>query len=494
MAQCEIMKYLLALDSGTTSSRALLISHGGQVHASAQKEFPQHYPHRGWVEHDPQDIWSSQLSCISEVMANVATKQIAAIGIANQRETVVVWERKTGQPVMRAIVWQDRRTVEMCQHLKKEGLEPLIHEKTGLLLDPYFSATKLHWILKTVPNGFERAKKGELAAGTIDTWLLWNLTGGKCHMTDVTNASRTLLFNIHTLDWDEELLSLFSIPREILPEVKDSSDHFGEFGSIPITGIAGDQQAALFGQACFSKGMVKVTYGTGCFLLMNTEKQIVRSKNNLISTIGYKVKDDIAYALEGSVFVGGAVVQWLRDNLGVIKSSSEIEDLAKTVPDCGGVYFVPAFTGLGAPHWSPNASGLLLGLTRGSSLGHIAKSALDSIAHQVMDVLKAMEADAGISIPEIRVDGGAVQNNLLMQFQSDIMNVPVIRPKNSELTAFGAAHLAGLAVGFWKNQEEIASHWHQEHRFLPNMPHEKVSKYRHHWKMALQCAHIWAQG
>lgn len=495
------MQYILALDSGTTSSRALLISREGNVHASAQKEFHQHYPHPGWVEHDPHEIWSSLASCISQVIAKgqIAIDQIAAIGIANQRETIVVWERKTGQPVMNAIVWQDRRTAKLCRDLKHEGLEPIIRQKTGLLLDPYFSATKLHWVLQSIPNGFERAKRGELAFGTIDTWLLWNLTGGMCHMTDVTNASRTLIFNIHTLDWDDELLSLFSIPREILPQVKSCSEIFGMTNipqlptSIPIAGMIGDQQASLFGQACFSTGMVKTTYGTGCFLLMNTGKQIVISKNNLLTTIAYKIKDEVIYAHEGSVFIGGAVVHWLRDNLKIIKNSSDIESLANSVPDCGGVYFIPAFTGLGAPHWNPNAHGLLLGLTRGSTLGHIAKSALDSIAHQVMDVLKAMESDLGISIAEIRVDGGAAKNNLLMQFQADIMGVPVIRPKNLELTALGAALLAGLAIGFWKNKEEISAYWMEERRFLPSMPQEKVIAYRTKWEKAVHCAKIWAE-
>ena len=425
------MKYILALDSGTTSSRALLISPDGNVHASAQMEFQQHYPHPGWVEHNPHEIWSTQASCITEVIAKgkITAEQIAAIGIANQRETTLVWERKTGKPLMNAIIWQDRRTAKLCRDLKQQGLEPLIRQKTGLLLDPYFSATKLHWILQSIPNGFERAKRGELAFGTVDTWLLWNLTGGMCHMTDVTNASRTLIFNIHTLDWDDELLTIFSIPREILPTVKSSSEIFGMtkipqlLTSIPIAGIMGDQQASLFGQACFSTGMVKTTYGTGCFLLMNIGKQIVISKNNLLTTVAYKIQDEVIYAHEGSVFIGGAVVHWLRDNLKIIKNSSDIENLASSVPDCGGVYFIPAFTGLGAPHWNPNASGLLLGLTRGSTLGHIAKSALDSIAHQVMDVLKAMESDVGIPIAEIRVDGGAAKNNLLMQFQADMMGV-----------------------------------------------------------------------
>lgn len=495
------MKYILALDQGTTSSRAVLITHEGIVQATAQKEFKQYFPQPGWVEHDPQEIWSSQAACMSEVLVKggITHDQIAAIGITNQRETTIVWDRKTGKPVMNAIVWQDRRTTEICRDLKSKGLEPLFRQKTGLLLDPYFSATKLYWILKTIPDGFERAKKGELAFGTVDTWLLWKLTGGTCHKTDVTNASRTLIFNIHTLDWDNDLLSIFGIPRQILPEVKSSSEIYGTTStpvlsaSVPIAGIAGDQQAALIGQSCFSTGMVKTTYGTGCFLLMNTDNQIVLSKNNLLTTIAYQIQGEVTYALEGSVFIGGAVVQWLRDNLGLIKNSSDIEKLASSVPDCGGVYFVPAFTGLGAPYWDPYARGALVGLTRGTTPGHIARAALEGIAHQVMDVLKAMEADAGISIAEIRVDGGAVADNLLMQFQADLMGVPVIRPKNTELTAFGAAFLAGLAVGFWKDQQEIASYWKEDRRFNPAMSQTDVSKLRSKWEKAIQCAQEWEE-
>ncbi len=492
------MKYILALDQGTTSSRAVLVSHDGSIQATAQKEFKQLFPSPGWVEHDPQEIWSSQAACIGEVLAKgVTPDEIASIGITNQRETTIVWDRKTGKPLMHAIVWQDRRTTSICQDLKSKGLEKLFKEKTGLLLDPYFSATKLFWILKSIPGAFERAKNGELAFGTVDSWLVWKLTCHTCHVTDVTNASRTLLFNIHTLDWDDELLAVFKIPRAILPTVKTSSEVYGMTktpilsASIPIAGIAGDQQAALIGQSCFSKGMVKTTYGTGCFLLMNTGDKPVFSKNNLLTTIAYKIKDELIYALEGSVFIGGAVVQWLRDNLGIIKHSSDIEKLAASVPDSEGVYFVPAFTGLGAPYWDPYARGAIVGLSRGTTDAHLARSALDSIAHQVADVLKAMEADAGIGIAEIRVDGGAVENNLLMQFQADLMGVPVIRPQITELTAMGAAFLAGIAVGFWRDLGEISSYWKEDRRFEPSMPQEKVQLLRHKWAKAITCSQTW---
>jgi len=495
------MKYILSLDQGTTSSRAVLISHDGNIQATAQKEFKQIFPSPGWVEHDPQEIWSSQASCMSEVLAQsqITPDQIAGIGITNQRETTIVWDRKTGKPLANAIVWQDRRTTEICHDLKSKGLESLFRQKTGLLLDPYFSGTKLFWILKNIPGALERAKRGDLAFGTVDTWLLWKLTGGACHMTDVTNASRTLLFNIHTLQWDEDLLNILNIPKALLPQVRSSSEIYGMTntpvltGSIPICGIAGDQQAALIGQACFSKGMVKTTYGTGCFLLMNTGSQPVISKNNLLTTIAYQIKNELVYALEGSVFIGGAVVQWLRDNLGFIKKSADIEKLALSVPDSGGVYFVPAFTGLGAPYWDPYARGALVGLSRGTTSAHIARSALDSIAFQVMDVLKAMEADSTLAIAEIRVDGGAVSNNLLMQFQADLMGVPVIRPKITELTALGAAFLAGIAVGFWQNKEEAAASWQEDHRFNPNMPAAKVQALRRKWKKAIVCAQTWEE-
>ncbi len=495
----ENMKYILALDQGTTSSRAVLISENGELHASCQKEFKQYFPSPGLVEHDPDEIWSSQAACITEVLkkGSASPSQIGAIGITNQRETTIVWDRKTGKPLMHAIVWQDRRTTELCQALKKQGKEPLIRNKTGLLLDPYFSGTKLQWILQSIPGALERAKKGELAFGTVDTWLLWQLTEGKCHATDVTNASRTLLFNIHTLDWDDELLKLFNIPRAVLPEVHPSSHLFGKSthpilsSTIPIAGIAGDQQAALVGQACFKPGMVKSTYGTGCFMLMNTGSTPAVSKNNLLTTIAYQVGNEVAYALEGSVFVGGAVVQWLRDNLKLIAHSSDIEPLAASVSDSDGVFFVPAFTGLGAPYWDPYARGAIVGLTRGTSAAHIARSALDSIAFQVTDVLHAMEADAGSKIAEIRVDGGAVRNPILMQFQADLMSAPVIRPKVTELTAQGAAYLAGLAVGFWKNFDEIASLWKEEHRFSSKMPEKKVRELLRKWAKAVECAQTW---
>lgn len=493
------MKTILALDQGTTSSRAVLISEKGEIHASSQKEFTQFFPSPGLVEHDPDEIWSSQCACITEVLAegNVRPDQISAIGITNQRETTIVWDRKTGNPLMNAIVWQDRRTTEICQKLKKAGMEPLVRNKTGLLLDPYFSGTKLQWILNSIPGAHERAKKGELAFGTVDTWLLWKLTEGKCHATDVTNASRTLLFNIHILDWDDELLELFNIPRPILPEVHPSSHLFGHSthpilkSKIPIAGIAGDQQAALVGQACFKPGMVKSTYGTGCFMLMNIGSKPSISNDKLLTTIAYQVGKEVAYALEGSVFIGGAVVQWLRDNLKLIVHASDIEPLAASVPDSGGVYFVPAFTGLGAPYWDPYARGVIVGLTRGTSAAHIARSALESIAHQVTDVLQAMEADAGNQIAEIRVDGGAVRNPILMQFQADLISAPVIRPKVTGLTAQGAAYLAGLAVGFWKNFDEISSLWKEDIRFISKMPKKEVQKIRRKWAKAIECAQTW---
>ncbi len=493
------MKYILALDQGTTSSRAVLISEQGVLHTSAQKEFTQFFPSPGWVEHDPHEIWTSQAACITEVLVkgDVTPSQIGAIGITNQRETTIVWERKTGKPLMNAIVWQDRRTTELCQDLKRQGFESVIRNKTGLLLDPYFSATKLQWVLKSIPGALEKARRGELAFGTVDTWLLWHLTQGKCHATDVTNASRTLLFNIHTLKWDSELLDLFQIPEQILPTVFPSSHLFATSSSpilsspIPIAGIAGDQQAALVGQACFQPGMVKSTYGTGCFMLMNLGSKPALSKNNLLTTIAYQVGGQVAYAMEGSVFIGGAVVQWLRDNLKLIEKSSDIEPLAASVPDSGGVYFVPAFTGLGAPYWDPYARGAIVGLTRGSTSAHLARSALDSIAHQVADVLQAMEKDAKSPIAEIRVDGGAVRNSILMQLQADLMQAPVVRPQTTELTAQGAAYLAGLSTGFWKDFREISSLWKEEHRFIAKMPQATVSEVRHQWAKAIKCAQTW---
>lgn len=495
------MRYILALDQGTTSSRAVLIDRSGVIVGQAQKEFTQFFPVPGWVEHDPLEIWSSQASVISEVMAHsgVHAKDIAAIGITNQRETTIVWEKKTGRPIFNAIVWQDRRTTEICNQLKKQGLEPLFQQKTGLLLDPYFSGTKLHWILDSIPGARERAKKGELAFGTVDSWLVWKLTNGAIHITDASNASRTLMYNIKTGEWDEELLKILNIPREILPQVCSSSEVYGDtscslFDSpVPISGIAGDQQAALFGQACFKPGMAKTTYGTGCFMLMNTGTDLVISKNHLLTTVAYKIKGKTYYALEGSVFIGGAVVQWLRDNLGIIKTSDDVEKLAGSVPDSGGVFFVPAFTGLGAPHWDPYARGTIAGITRGTTAAHIARAALEGIAFQVTDVLKAMEADSHIRIAELRVDGGAVKDNILMQFQSDLLGTAVLRPKVTELTAIGAAYLAGLAVAFWKDKEEIASHWEMERAFTPGMNLAEVQRLRKKWDRAIQSSKAWEE-
>jgi|SRR5579862_271299 len=491
-------KYILALDQGTTSSRALLIDHEGNIKGVAQKEIRQIYPSQGWVEHDPSEIWSSQASVAAEVLArsSVSSEEIAAIGITNQRETTVIWERKSGNPIANAIVWQDRRTTEICQKLKNAGYEPLFQKKTGLLLDPYFSGTKIRWLLEQIPGAMLRAERGELAFGTIDTWLLWKLTDGEVHFTDATNASRTLLYNIHTGQWDDELLSILNIPRNLLPEVRSCSEIYAQATrlfthSIPISGMAGDQQAALFGQACFKPGMVKTTYGTGCFMLMNTGAHPVASKSKLLTTIAYQIHDKVEYALEGSIFIGGAVVQWLRDNLKIIQKSAEIEILASKVEDNNGVYFVPAFTGLGAPYWNPYARGVIMGLTRGTSNAHIARAALESIAFQVTDVLEAMENDSAIKIQELRVDGGAVVNNMLMQFQADLLGCPVIRPNATELTAYGAAYLAGLAVGFWKNQEDIASHWQRERTFTPLMAKEQAYALKSHWKKAVACAEMW---
>lgn len=494
-------EFILALDQGTTSSRALLITREGTIKAIAQKPFRQIFPSPGWVEHDPKEIWTSQASVASEVMADagISSKEIAAIGITNQRETTIVWDRKTGKPLMNAIVWQDRRTTELCQKLKVEGCEPLVQQKTGLLLDPYFSASKIRWILDHVPGAMERAKRGDLAFGTVDTWLVWKLTQGNAHITDATNASRTMLFNIHTQEWDKELLALWNIPFEILPRVVSSSEIYAhtadDFAAtpIPISGIAGDQQAALYGQACFSKGMVKTTYGTGCFMLMNTGDQPVHSKNKLLTTIAYQINGKTTYALEGSVFIGGAVVQWLRDSLGVIKTSAEVQTLAASVTDNNGVYFVPAFTGLGAPYWDPYARGAILGLTRGSTIGHIARAAIEGIAYQVTDVLKAMESDAGIKIEQMRVDGGAAVDDLLMQFQSDVLGVDTVRPQLTESTAIGAAFLAGLAVQFWKNEREIAACWKPEREFKPQMAPEKAQVLRTRWKKAIDCAQLWEE-
>jgi glycerol kinase len=493
------MKYILALDQGTTSSRAIVFDRAGSVKAVAQREFPQIFPKPGWVEHNPNDIWSTQAGVAAEALANarLTAKDIAAIGITNQRETTLVWDRRTGKALGNAIVWQDRRTAGLCDRLKARGFEPLIRKKTGLVIDAYFSGTKLQWILKNVPGAREKAKAGELAFGTVDSWLVWNLTGGQRHVTDASNASRTMLFNIKTGQWDDELLDILEVPRSVLPEVRSSSEVYGEtsfFGlPIPIAGIAGDQQAALFGQVCSKPGMVKNTYGTGCFMLMNTGTKAIASRNNLLTTVAWRIGDRTEYALEGSIFIAGAVVQWLRDGLGIIKSSAAVESLAAQVPDAGGAYLVPAFSGLGAPHWDQYARGALLGLTRGTTAAHIARAALEGIAYQVMDVLKAMEADAGIRLKELRVDGGACANNLLMQFQADLLGVPVVRPKISETTALGAAYLAGLAVGYWKNPGEIARQWKADRRFAPAMKPALRKKLRAGWAKALERAKSWEE-
>lgn len=469
-------QYILALDQGTTSSRAIIFDQEGRIVALAQKEFKQYYPQSGWVEHDATEIWSSQLSVATEVVAKAGLKasSIAAIGITNQRETAVIWERATGRPICPAIVWQDRRTANYCDSLKNQGHTDMIREKTGLLIDAYFSASKINWILDNVEGAREKAEKGELAFGTVDSWLVWNLTGGEKHITDISNASRTMLYNIHTLDWDNELLELFAVPKSLLPEVRSSSEVYGETGAnilaakIPIAGIAGDQQAALFGQLCTKTGMVKNTYGTGCFMLMNIGDKPVLSNNNLVTTVAWKIGDKVSYALEGSIFIGGAIVQWLRDGLGIIRNSADVEGLASKVENTDGVYLVPAFAGLGAPHWDPYARGTIVGLTRGSNASHIARAALEGIAFQTVDILRAMEADANTEIKELRVDGGATANNLLLQFQADILQATVVRPQVTETTAIGAAYLAGLAVGIWKSTDDIQSQWQIDKTFAPD--------------------------
>lgn len=491
-------QYILALDQGTTSSRAIVFDHNGQIRSVAQKEFTQIFPQPGWVEHDPNEIWSSQAGVAAEVTAKMGINgtNIKAIGITNQRETTIVWDRKTGEPVYNAIVWQDRRTAAFCDQLKNDGHTDLIRTKTGLVIDAYFSGSKIRWILDNVPDARTKAEAGELAFGTVDSWLVWKFTHGRIHATDVTNACRTMLFNIRTLEWDQELLKIFNIPASMLPEVKQSNEVYGEtattiFASkIPIAGIAGDQHAALFGQMCIDNGMVKNTYGTGCFMLMNIGDEFIESKNNLLTTIAWKIDGKTQYAFEGSIFIGGAVVQWLRDGLGVIKTSAEVEQLALSVPDTGGVYFVPAFAGLGAPYWDPEARGTIVGLTRGSTAGHIARAALQSIAYQTMDVLKAMEADAGVPIRELRVDGGATANDLLMQFQANLLNCKVIRPNVVETTALGAAYLAGLTVGYWKNREEIQQLWQAEKEFIPAADTTKIQNGIKGWKKAVQAAQV----
>jgi glycerol kinase len=493
------MKYILSFDQGTTSSRAILFDHSGSIVAVAQKEFPQIFPKPGWVEHDPRDIWSSQAGVAAEVLtkASADAADVAAIGITNQRETTLVWDRFTGKPIHNAIVWQDRRTAGVCDRLRARKLDRIIRRKTGLVIDAYFSATKVQWILQHVKGARERAKAGDLAFGTVDSWLIWNLTGGKVHVTDASNASRTMLYDISRGDWDDELLKLFGVPRSMLPEVRSSSEVYGTTNllgaPIPIAGIAGDQQAALFGQACTKPGMAKNTYGTGCFMLMNTGTKRIASKNNLLTTVAWRIGDRTEYALEGSIFIAGAVVQWLRDGLEFFRSAAEIEALAAGVSDTGGVYLVPAFAGLGAPHWDQYARGTIVGLTRGSTKAHIARAALEGIVLQVMDVLKAMEADAGIKLKELRVDGGASANDLLMQLQADLLNVPVVRPKVAETTALGAAYLAGLAVGFWKNQADIARQWQVDKRFRPAMKTAARSKITKGWERALSRAKAWEE-
>ena len=493
------MKHILALDQGTTSSRAIVFDHDGGIVAVAQKEFEQIFPRPGWVEHDPDEIWSSQIGVASEAIsrAGLTPRELAAIGIANQRETTVVWERASGRPIHNAIVWQDRRTAGFCDQLREEGHESTFRDKTGLVLDSYFSGTKVNWILENVDGARARAEAGELCFGTIDSWLVWKLTDGGLHITDATNASRTLMCDIHSGDWDDELLGLLDVPRSMLPEVRSSSEVYGETSvelfshPIPISGIAGDQQAALFGQQCTEPGMVKNTYGTGCFMLLNTGTEAVPSKNNLLTTVAWRIDGKTEYALEGSVFVAGAVVQWLRDGLHLIRNAPEVEALSRTVDDNGGVYMVPAFAGLGAPHWDPYARGMIVGITRGTTAGHFARAALESIAYQVADVLEAMEADSGIEIKELRVDGGAAQNDFLLQFQSDVLQALTVRPEILETTALGAAYLAGLAVGFWTDQAEVAQQWKANRRFAPEMASEAVDVLRSDWRRALERSKGW---
>ncbi|MBC3869365.1 glycerol kinase GlpK [Undibacterium oligocarboniphilum] len=485
------MTYLLALDQGTSSSRSIIFNHQGQIIAAAQQEFRQIFPQPGWVEHDPAEIWLSQFATARQALRNAGlqAQDIAAIGITNQRETTLLWDKQTGQVLSNAIVWQDRRTASVCESLRADGHAGTIREKTGLILDPYFSASKLQWLLQHLPGAMQRAKRGELAFGTVDTWLAWQLSEGKLHVTDSSNASRTMLFNIHTGQWDPALLELFGIPAAILPEVHPSSHHFGEthlFGSpIPIAGIAGDQQAALFGQACFTPGMAKNTYGTGCFMLMHTGQQAVTSHNGLISTVACQTGDQAQYALEGSVFIGGAVVQWLRDGLKAIQHSPDVEALAASVPDSGGVVFVPAFTGLGAPYWVPDAKAAIVGLSRGSTVAHIARAALESIAFQTTAVLQAMIKDAVCPITELRVDGGAAANNLLLQFQANLLGIPVVRPQVTETTALGAACLAGLGAGIFSHIDECALLWQTERQFLPTMSRDQAQEFMQHWETAV---------
>ena len=486
-------QYILALDQGTSSSRAIVFDSKGTPVSVSQKEFTQYFPQPGWVEHNPMEIWSSEAAVIAESISaiDINGKNIAAIGITNQRETTIVWDAETGTPVYNAIVWQDRRTSEYCDSLKAQGLTEMIRSKTGLIVDAYFSATKIRWILENVPGARQKAEEGKLRFGTVDTWLVWMLTRGEAHVTDVSNASRTMLLNINTLQWDDELLSLFGIPKSMMPQVRSSSEVYGHTKTtifahpVPIAGIAGDQQAALFGQMCTEPGSVKNTYGTGCFLLMNSGTKPIMSSNNLLTTVAWKIGDTVNYALEGSIFVAGSVVQWLRDGLGIIRSSAEVEALATSVPDNAGVFFVPALTGMGAPYWDQYAKGTITGLTRGATAAHIARAALEGIAFQTMDIVEAMKKDAGVDLKELKVDGGASRNNFLMQFQSEVLGVEVIRPKVTETTAIGAAYLAGLAVGFWDSIDTVKQQWQQERTFSPEMPQEKVEALKAGWKDAV---------
>jgi glycerol kinase len=495
------MAYILAMDQGTTSCRAIVFDGGGEVVAVAQQEFEQIFPQPGWVEHDPQEIWRTQLDVSEAALhkAALAARDVAAIGITNQRETTVVWDRATGEPIHNAIVWQDRRTAPVCDKLKAQGLERSVRDKTGLVIDAYFSGTKAAWLLDHVPGARERAERGELAFGTIDSWLVWKLTGGRLHMTDVSNASRTLMLNISTGEWDDELLTMLHVPRGVLPEVRPSSGVYAEvagdsaLAGIPIAGIAGDQQAALFGQACFQSGQAKNTYGTGCFLLAPTGHDAIPSSSGLVTTIAWQTGEALEYALEGSIFVAGAVVQWLRDGLGIIQSSADVERLALSVPDNGDVYLVPAFAGLGAPHWDSYARGMLIGLTRGTSAGHVARAALEGIAYQVADLAAAVARDAGRQMSELRVDGGAAANNTLMQFQADLLQSPVVRPTVTETTALGAAYLAGLATGVWKDRDVISAQWHVDRTFEPQLHADRAAALRERWSQAVERAKDWAR-
>jgi glycerol kinase len=495
-------KFVLALDQGTTSSRSILFDHSGKIHASASREFKQHFPKPGWVEHDPMEIWSSQEATAGEVLAQsgLTPNDIAAVGITNQRETTLVWERATGNPVYPAIVWQDRRTAVLCQRLWREGAQPVVTEKTGLRLDPYFSATKVHWILENVEGARSKAEAGELAFGTVDSWLIWQLSQGRVHATDPSNASRTLLFNLAEGDWDDELLELFDVPRSMMPEVLDSSGPFGEVSGIgslagvPVAGVAGDQQAALFGQACFKPGMAKNTYGTGCFLLMQTGDKRLSSTNNLLTTVAWRIGGKTEYALEGSIFVAGALIQWLRDELGVIKSASECDQLAAEVADTGGVVIVPAFAGLGAPYWDPHARGTIQGITRGTTRAHLCRAALEAIAYQTADLVASMERDSGRSVSEMRVDGGVARSDLMLQFQSDLLGISVVRPMNIETTALGAAYLAGLGVGFWEDRAEIAGRWSTDATFSPREDSPRKILGQKRWKRAVERSLEWEKG